>query len=140
MTRSKNPPLHRQNSLHDNKILLSSLENSDETEISFSRDFDEEGEIGHGTSANVYLVRDKRTNKKYAIKRIKNPLKSKKERKLYMNEVELMKCLGPCEYIVHFIRAWQEGGHFYAQVLAGDFLNPFVTVSIESIQNSVLKL
>lgn len=107
----------RQNSLNSNKVLLSLSNSLDKSDVSFRRDFEQEGFLGSGTFADVYRAREK-DGKSYAVKKSKRQFRSKKDRHLLMGEVMIMKKLGEvhCEYIVQLIRAWQEGGYFYVQI------------------------
>lgn len=107
----------RQNSLNSNKVLLSLSNSLDTSDVSFRRDFEQEGFLGSGTFADVYRAREK-DGKSYAVKKSKRQFRSKKDRHLLMGEVMIMKKLGEvhCEYIVQLIRAWQEGGYFYVQI------------------------
>jgi serine/threonine protein kinase len=97
-----------------NKVLLSLSDSLENTEISFNRDFQEEGLLGSGAFADVYKVRE-RDGKVYAVKKSKLQFRSVKERDKMMSEVETMKRLGNCEFIVQLVRAWQEDAHFYVQ-------------------------
>jgi hypothetical protein len=107
----------RQNSLNSNKVLLSLSNSLDTSDVSFRRDFEQEGFLGSGTFADVYRAREK-NGKSYAVKKSKRQFRSKKDRHILMGEVMIMKKLGEvhCKYIVQLIRAWQEGGYFYVQI------------------------
>ena len=111
------PLITRHNSLTSNKVLLSLSDSLDPCDVSFHRDFEQEGFLGEGTFANVYRAREK-DGKSYAVKKSKRQFRSKKDRHLLMGEVLIMKKLGDvhCEYIVQLIRAWQEEGYFYVQI------------------------
>ena len=111
------PLITRHNSLTSNKVLLSLSDTLDPCDVSFHRDFEQEGFLGEGTFANVYRAREK-DGKSYAVKKSKRQFRSKKDRHLLMGEVLIMKKLGDvhCEYIVQLIRAWQEEGYFYVQI------------------------
>ena len=109
--------LTRQNSLTVNKVLLSLSTTLDSADVSFHRDFEQEGFLGSGTFADVYRAREK-DGKSYAVKKSKRQFRSKKDRNLLMVEVMIMKRLGeaPCPYIVQLVRAWQEDGYFFVQI------------------------
>lgn len=151
------PPLMRQSSLLDNKLLLSQIgSNSDLTgkQISFHHDFDHIGLIGSGTFADVYLVRNKVSVstldngalRYYAVKRSKRKFRSKKEREWLMAEVRTMKLIGErnCPYVVPFVRAWQEDSHFYVQMgfaergTLKDILSHIVEANPSAIPDSVI--
>jgi serine/threonine protein kinase len=74
-------------------------------DVSFHRDFEQEGFLGSGQFADVYKAREK-DGKSYAVKKSKRQFRSKKDRKLLMSEVMIMKRLGeqPCAYIVQLVR------------------------------------
>lgn len=113
------PLIMRQNSLEDNKLLLSQTE-SPRGDVLFLRDFIIDGLIGTGAFAEVYLVRTRHEAdniRQFAIKKIKRQFRSRKDRDWLLNEVKVMKKLGSkCNYIVEFIRAWQEDSYFYVQL------------------------
>lgn len=104
-------------SLKQNRVLISLSDSISTTDVSFDRDFYHEGLLGVGTSADVYRAREK-NGQLYAVKKIKNPFRSKRDRTILMGEVTTMKKLGeiPCKNLVRLIRAWQEDGHFFVQV------------------------
>lgn len=115
------PGLVRQSSLLDTKLLLSQA-GEDDRPVSFREDFEEVGLLGSGNFADVYKVRELHgaaPNAYFAVKKHKQQLRSKRERDLLMAEVQTMKLLGQasaCDYVVPFIRAWQEDSHFYVQM------------------------
>ena len=115
----------RQNSLLENKVLLTQDENDNNSNqqerIIFQRDFENQGLLGAGTFAEVYKVRRKTGEDKmtiYAIKKSRRQFRSKRDREWLMSEVVMMKLLGNghCPYVVPFIRAWQEDSFFYVQM------------------------
>lgn len=105
-------------SLNENKVLISNTYTPDRAEMSFYRDFEQEGFLGSGSSADVFRARQKRSDKSYAIKKIKHQFRSEKDRNVMMEEVVTMTKVGeePCDYIVQLIRAWQEDAYFYLQI------------------------
>ena len=107
----------RQNSLTANRVLLSLSDTLDSDDVSFHRDFEQEGFLGSGTFADVYRARE-RDGKSYAVKKSKRQFRSKKDRNILMGEVMIMKKLGvaPCQHIVQLVRAWQEDGYFFVQI------------------------
>ena len=109
--------ISRQNSLTTNKVLLSLSDTLDSSDVSYHRDFEQEGFLGSGNFADVYQAKE-RNGKSYAVKKIKKPFRSKKERHLLMGEVLIMEKLAgeQCEYIVPLVRAWQEEGFFFVQI------------------------
>ena len=104
-------------SLKQNRVLISLSDSISTADVSFDRDFHHEGLLGVGTSADVYKAREK-NGQLYAVKKIKNPFRSKRDRNILMGEVITMKKLGeiPCKNLLRLIRAWQEDGHFFVQV------------------------
>eukprot|EP00596_Hydrurales_sp_CCMP1899_P009863 CAMPEP_0119054310 /NCGR_PEP_ID=MMETSP1177-20130426/74984_1 /TAXON_ID=2985 /ORGANISM="Ochromonas sp, Strain CCMP1899" /LENGTH=1254 /DNA_ID=CAMNT_0007034505 /DNA_START=97 /DNA_END=3861 /DNA_ORIENTATION=+ len=111
------PRLMRQSSLTDNKVLVSLSESISTSDVSFSRDFESEGFLGSGNFSDVYKVKEK-DGKVYAVKKSKRQFRSKKDRALFMGEVNMMKKMieVPCKNIVKLIRAWQEDGYFFVQL------------------------
>lgn len=108
-------PLVRQSSLVENKVLLSRAPQEEEMgcedllwseNVSFFRDFINEGLLGSGTFADVYKVRLKApvTHGKrestgtegvchYAVKKSKRPFRSRRDRDWLLEEVRAMKLL-----------------------------------------------
>jgi tRNA A-37 threonylcarbamoyl transferase component Bud32 len=112
------PPIMRQNSLEDNKLLLTQSD-SPHGDVRFHRDFLIEGVLGSGTFAEVYKVSTKFPPKQFfAVKKLKRQFRSKKDRDWSLNEVRMMKRLGEntCPYVLPFVRAWQEDSYFYVQL------------------------
>lgn len=105
-------------SLNQNKVLVSNTHTPNRGEMCFYRDFEQEGFLGSGSSADVFRARLKRSDKSYAIKKIKHQFRSEKDRNVMMEEVVTMTKVGeePCEYIVQLIRAWQEDAYFFLQI------------------------
>jgi len=100
--------------------------------VSFTADFENLGQLGRGTFADVYKVRSKSDQKLYAVKRNRRQFRGKRDRDLAMAEVRTMQKLQgmstSCNsenssktkaifsmYILFFYRAWQEEGYFYCQ-------------------------
>jgi len=53
----------------------------------------------------------------YAVKKSKRKFLSKRDRSLFMQEVENFQRLGPsCDHIIDYYRAWQEDGYFFVQM------------------------
>ena len=121
-----NPGLARQNSLVSNKLLLTQADTDDscgnntsaDSNVSFTRDFENHGLLGSGTFADVYRVRAVDGSGYYAVKKSRRQFRSKKDREWLLSEVRVMKRLGvePCANIVQLIKAWQENGYFYVQI------------------------
>lgn len=110
-----------------NKLLVSQVEAYDNVNVSFQRDFIDEGLLGSGTFADVFRVRQRRIlggteddgmGKHFAVKKSRRPFRSKKDREWLLNEVRTMKRIGHQhnDYIIKLVRAWQEGGFFYVQI------------------------
>eukprot|EP00814_Leptocylindrus_danicus_P018844 CAMPEP_0116049760 /NCGR_PEP_ID=MMETSP0321-20121206/30339_1 /TAXON_ID=163516 /ORGANISM="Leptocylindrus danicus var. danicus, Strain B650" /LENGTH=1146 /DNA_ID=CAMNT_0003532213 /DNA_START=82 /DNA_END=3522 /DNA_ORIENTATION=- len=90
------------------------------TVLTFNTHFENLGQLGSGTFADVYKCRDVQTRQIYAIKRSRRPFRSLRDRDAALEEVRTMQKLqtspSPCVYIVQFVRAWQEDGYFYSQM------------------------
>ena len=113
------PPigLHRQNSLVASKLLLSQSDVLEDTEFYFQREFEDKGLIGSGQFSEVFMVTERGgLLRSFAVKKSKRQFKSKKDRDLLMNEVQTMKRLGSCDYIIQFFNAWQENCFFFVQI------------------------
>ena len=123
-------------SLMSNRVLISLSDSIVSKDVSFHRDFEHEGFLGSGTFADVFKAREK-NGKLYAVKKSKRQFRSKKDRTLLMSEVIMMKklgVLGPCDYIVQLVRAWQEEGYFFVQIdLAerGTLKDLFISISLD---------
>mmetsp|Transcript_10505 Transcript_10505/g.12925 ORF Transcript_10505/g.12925 Transcript_10505/m.12925 type:complete len:812 (+) Transcript_10505:368-2803(+) len=88
--------------------------------ISFHQNFDVLGQIGSGSFADVYKARCKSTGNLYAIKRKRRQFRGKRDREMALGEVRTMQRLqiednNRCQYLLFFVRAWQEDGHFFCQ-------------------------
>lgn len=120
-------PLARKSSLHSTKILLELPGAANDSPIStggnaagavrFADEFTNMGRIGSGNFSEVFCVKSKGDGKTYAVKKSKRIFLSKRDRAVWMKEVENFQRLGPkCEHIIQYYRAWQEEGHFYVQM------------------------
>ncbi|CAM9745302.1 unnamed protein product [Chrysoparadoxa australica] len=110
--------LNRRSSLHACKVLATSPSQKQGAEsgpVDFSKMFINLGKIGEGAFAEVFKVHSRLDGRLHAVKKSKRQMRSKRERERSMQEVLLLKQLGSSPYIVHFERAWQEGGYFYSQ-------------------------
>ena len=108
----------RPSSLIATKVLFSQCGTPEKSDVSFYRDFEQEDFLGSGVSADVFKAKEKGGKKFYAVKKIKQRFRSKKDRCSMMGEVTIMKKLGfePCKHIVQLVKAWQEDAHFYVQL------------------------
>jgi serine/threonine protein kinase len=104
------------------------------TVISFSSDFDNLGKLGSGAFADVFKVRSRSDQQLYAVKRNRRHFRGKRDREMALAEVRIMQRLqSVCAqsgtssdkkekaknsyslYLLFFLRAWQEDGHFFCQ-------------------------
>lgn len=103
--------------------------------ISFDRDFENFGQLGRGSFADVYKVRSRQDKCFYAIKRKRRQFRGKRDRERAMAEVHIMQRLQCFDsqspqssdisgerkrnnrflFLLVFIRAWQEDGYFFCQ-------------------------
>ena len=102
--------------------------------ISFEECFENLGNLGRGSFADVFKVRSKTDKHLYAIKRHRRQFRGKRDRERAMAEVRIMQRLQKysnasdidgnsedrpnkflCLYILFFICAWQEDGYFFCQ-------------------------
>ena len=99
----------------------------EEDDMTFLTHFSKIGDLGMGTQSDVFKVRD-RKGKVWAVKRNKKQFRGKKERKVVLREVEMMQHLQEtdglgsakgegksCEFLLLFVKAWQEDKYFYSQ-------------------------
>lgn len=86
--------------------------------VSFN-DFENLGQIGQGSFADVFKVKCKVDNCLYAVKRNRRQFRGKRDRDLALVEVYTMQRLQSekkvCPYLLLFVRAWQEDGYFFCQ-------------------------
>ena len=119
-------PLVRQNSLIANKVLLDTgvaagegaVDISMAAEVNFNKDFEEIIQLGQGSFAEVFRVKEKGGERAFAVKKTKVAFRSRKDRDRTLDEARLLKevNLRHCKHIVQFIRAWQEDGLLYVQL------------------------
>jgi hypothetical protein len=104
-------------SLTETKLLHTRSKSPDHSEVRFD-DFEHEGFLGSGASADVYRVREKGCCRSHAIKKIKHQFRSEKDRSIMMGEVTTMRKIGkaPCEFVVQLVKAWQEDAYFFLQI------------------------
>lgn len=107
-----------ENSLTETKLLHTHSESPGRSEVRFYDDFEHEGFLGSGASADVYRVREKGCSRSHAIKKIKHQFRSEKDRSIMMGEVTTMRKVGkaPCDFVVQLVRAWQEDAYFFLQI------------------------
>eukprot|EP00940_MAST-03C_sp_MAST-3C-sp2_P002787 g2787.t1 len=111
--------LTRKSSLHSTKVLLELpiFHGTPETKLKFEEEYANLGRIGSGNFSDVYCVRSRSDRNLYAVKKSKRKFLSKRDRAIWMKEVEMFKRLGPsCAYIIQYYRAWQEEGYFFVQM------------------------
>jgi len=87
----------------------------------FATDFHNLGQIGSGAFADVHKVACCDDGRKYAIKRNRRQFRGVRDKERAMAEVKVMIKLqegGGNDYLLRFVRAWQEDGYFYEQVRA----------------------
>ena len=108
---------HAQSSITQNKLLISLSDSISTTDVSFSRDFRSRATLGSGSTADVFMAREK-DGKCYAVKKIKIEMKTESARNSLIQEGNIMRKLSesPCNFIIHLIRAWQEDGCFFLQI------------------------
>jgi Protein kinase domain len=105
-------------SLTETKLFHTRSESPNHSEVRFYDDFEHEGFLGSGASADVYRVREKGTGRSHAIKKIKHQFRSEKDRSIMMGEVTTMRKVGiaPCDFVVKLVKAWQEDAYFFLQI------------------------
>jgi len=117
--------LVRKSSLHATKMLLQLpvFRPSPETRLKFNEEYLNLGRIGFGNFSEVFCVKSKSDGNMYAVKKSKRRFLSKRDRAIWMKEVENFQRLGPsCEHIIEYYRAWQEEGYFFVQMVRVYFL------------------
>ena len=89
---------------------------SPETRLKFNEEYLNLGRIGFGNFSEVFCVKSKSDGNMYAVKKSKRRFLSKRDRAIWMKEVENFQRLGPsCEHIIEYYRAWQEEGYFFVR-------------------------
>ena len=103
--------------------------------VSMADSFDVLSTLGRGNFADVYKVRSKRNGLLYAVKRVRQQFRGKRDREAALAEVRVMQRLQihvastalseqqqqeqrthyHSLYLLFFFQAWQEEGHFYFQ-------------------------
>lgn len=73
-------------------------------------------ELGSGDFSEVLLARHKRSLKLYAIKCSRRHFRGRQDRRLMLQEIELVKELPHCDQIVKYHSAWQTEGQLYIQM------------------------
>lgn len=99
--------------------------------VSMADSFDVLSTLGRGNFADVYQVRSKRNGLLYAVKRVRQQFRGKRDREAALAEVKTMQRLQShigsavlskqqeqrthyhSLYLLFFFQAWQEEGHFY---------------------------
>jgi len=120
------PRFQKQNSMADTKMLfmrkdMHSCSYSASPGTAGAFQFDDHFEwlhkLGSGSFAEVYAVRHKmRPDERYAIKRSKHELHSRKQRAEYLREVQLANDMPAHANVVGYYRAWQDSFFFYVQM------------------------
>ena len=98
--------LVRKSSLHATKMLLQLpvFRPSPETRLKFNEEYLNLGRIGFGNFSEVFCVKSKSDGNMYAVKKSKRRFLSKRDRAIWMKEVENFQRLGPsCEHIIEYV-------------------------------------
>eukprot|EP01135_Chromosphaera_perkinsii_P004241 Nk52_evm30s272 gene=Nk52_evmTU30s272 len=75
--------------------------------------FELEEIIGVGSFGKVFRAKRKDDQQYYAVKRSHEPFKSENDRNLRLEEVRIVRSLGPHPNCVQLYNAWQSGGYLY---------------------------
>ena len=138
--------LVRKSSLHATKMLLQLpvFRPSPETRLKFNEEYSNLGRIGFGNFSEVFCVRSKSDGNMYAVKKSKRRFLSKRDRAIWMKEVENFQRLGSsCEHIIEYYRAWQEEGYFFVQMELcergnlEDFLSALITQKLRVPERTI---
>lgn len=71
--------------------------------------------IGSGEFSDVYVVEDRASSVKYAVKRVRTSYNTAKERARRHEEVEILQQIGKHEHIIELHDSWEEAGHLFLQ-------------------------
>lgn len=71
--------------------------------------------IGCGEFSEVFVVDDRKTSTKYAVKRSKSASVTAKERSRRQEEVSVLESIGKHEHIVELFNSWEEASHLFIQ-------------------------
>ena len=83
----------------------------------FDAHFEWQARLGSGSFAEVWAVRHKaRPTERYAIKCLKQELRTKAERASYLQEVQVANALPVHPHVLRYYRAWQDEGRLYLQM------------------------
>ncbi len=72
--------------------------------------------IGAGEFSEVFLVEERGTGDKYAIKKTKLTFSSSRDRTRRLEEVEILKALGKHEHVIELFDSWEEDKHLLIQL------------------------
>ena len=72
--------------------------------------------LGTGEFSEVFVVDDRKSSAKYAVKRIKAAYTTTKERSRRKEEVDILENIGKHEHIVELVDSWEEAGHLCIQM------------------------
>jgi len=73
--------------------------------MTFHKNYHILGLIGRGNFSEVYEVLSKQNGKRYAVKKSLRPLKSRRDRSKYMQEIQMYGKLGPtCQHIIRYVQ------------------------------------
>ena len=112
-------PLHIQGNDSGSVDVSFGSENSSVHDIvSFGEDFENLGQLGSGSFADVYKAKYLTDGKVYAVKRNRRRFRGRRDRIRAVTEARTMQRLSSAkgnQYIVRLHQAWQEDGYFFTQ-------------------------
>ena len=79
-------------------------------------DFEETGQLGHGSFCNVFRCVRRMDGCEYAMKISKHSVVGRMAKKRQRQEVMALAALVDCPFIVRYFSAWEEEGKQYVQV------------------------
>lgn len=71
--------------------------------------------LGSGEFSEVFIVEERDSSNKYAVKRIKTAWSTARERKRRLEEVSILRQIGKHEHIIELFDSWEEGSHLFIQ-------------------------
>lgn len=81
----------------------------------FKEEFENLGQIGEGSFAQVFRVRWRRDGKVYALKKARHQFRGVNDRRRAVQEVDALSHLQN-EHVVRYLRAWEEMGYLFIQM------------------------
>eukprot|EP00736_Rhodelphis_marinus_P002487 Rmarinus@m.10674 len=113
---TKSPYLEKVNSLMESKVLLTTRLQRKDSDFKFGDHFEFLETLGKGSFSEVFMVRHMGNGSLFAVKKSTRQFRGKKDREIYVREVQSIASLEEHPNIVKSYRCWQDSGHFWIQM------------------------